>query len=79
VASTKRIDKRHVQRVIEVAMTNAKAMPVDLRLVQPADSSCRFEAESAKGIKLNAYARQWMVSVPAEGSAKLDYTVTMAG
>ena len=70
-------DKRHVRRTVEVAVTNEKAKPVDVRLVQPFDGGWRLVDASAKGVKTDAQTTQWTLHVPSGGTTKLRFTALL--
>jgi len=73
--SAQKVDKKHTRRTVEITLNNEKSRPVELRLVQGFEGSWRIETESAKSQKLNAYANQWTVKIPAGGETKLRYSV----
>ncbi len=77
LTQNKKIDKKTVQKVVEVTMHNQKARPVDIRALQDYSGYWKIVQESEKSVKLNAYESQWTVRVPANSTTVLRFTVEM--
>ena len=75
--STRKIDKRRSSRTVEVTLTNEKAKPVELRIVQPLGGTWKIDSETHKGGRVDTAQNQWKVTVPAGGETKLRYTVIL--
>ncbi|MCX6381072.1 MAG: hypothetical protein NT023_16645 [Armatimonadetes bacterium] len=77
LVQNKKIDKKTVQKVIEVTMHNQKGRSVELRAIQDYQGYWKMLEESEKSVKLNAFQSQWTVKVPANSKTVLRYTVEM--
>jgi hypothetical protein len=77
--SAKRIDKKHTSRTVEVTISNEKAKPTEVRLVEPFGGNWKIASETDQSMRLNASTNQWTVTVPAGGEKKLRYTVVLGG
>jgi hypothetical protein len=75
--SSRKIDKRHTSRTVEIIVSNEKSRDVEVRLVQDFNSPWKIATESSKSGKLNAWTNQWTVRIPAGGETKLQYTVVL--
>ena len=60
------LDKHHVRKVLEIALRNSKAIPVTLRVVQPAEGKWTIQSESDKSTRPDSSTIQWLITVPAE-------------
>lgn len=57
-----------------IEISNAKDVPVRVKVVEPVPGDWEMVAESQKHAKGDAHSAVWLVSVPAEGRAVLEYT-----
>ncbi len=71
------LDKRRWQYVMEVEVFNEKDRAVDVRLVRDFYGKWTITNESIKSTRPVASQAQWIVTVPAGGSQKLNYTVVV--
>ena len=78
VADAKRINKRTVERSVEVTVYNEKDRAIELRLVQDFWQNWKIVEESAESTKLSARLVQWTVTVPAGGEVTLKYRVRLS-
>ncbi len=69
------ISDRVYESAYEIEFKNAKQQPVTVALVEDIPGEWRMLEESAKHEAVNAFRARWEVIVPAEGSAKLTYSV----
>lgn len=69
------ISDRVYESGYEIEFKNAKPEPVTVALVEDIPGEWRILEESAKHEAINAFRARWEVIVPAEGSAKLTYSV----
>ncbi|MCH8980194.1 MAG: hypothetical protein IH945_13285 [Armatimonadetes bacterium] len=78
VADAKRINKRTVERSVEITVYNEKDTDVELRLVQDFWQNWKIVEESAESTKLAARLVQWKVTIPAGGEATIKYRVRLS-
>jgi hypothetical protein len=57
-----------------IEISNAKDVPVRVKVVEPVPGDWEMVAESQKHAKGDAHSAVWLVPVPAEGRAVLEYT-----
>ncbi len=60
-----------------IELSNAKDIPVMIKVVEPVPGDWEMIAESQKHTKGDAHSAVWLVTVPAQGKATLDYSVRM--
>ena len=65
------------ESAFSIELTNAKDVPVTVKVVEPVPGDWEMIAESQKHAKGDAHSAVWLVTVPAQGKATLDYTVRM--
>jgi hypothetical protein len=57
-----------------VAVKNAKAKPVNVRVIEPLAGSWEITRESHRHVADNASMAEWVLDVPAQGQTVLEYT-----
>jgi hypothetical protein len=58
-----------------VVLSNAKAEPASVLVVEPIPGDWQITAENLRHVKTSSSTANWTVTVPADGSATLDYSV----
>ncbi len=77
LVKNQKIDKKTVQKFVEVTLHNQKAHSVAFRAIQGYSGYWKILQESEKSVRLNAYESQWTVTVPGNSTTVLRYTVEM--
>ena len=77
LVKNQKIDKKTVQKFVEVTLHNQKAHSVAFRAIQGYSGYWKILQESEKSVRLNAYESQWIVTVPGNSTTVLRYTVEM--
>ncbi|MDR2244289.1 MAG: DUF4139 domain-containing protein [Burkholderiales bacterium] len=70
-----RISKRVTEQEITIELSNAKDVPVTVRVVEPVPGDWKMLKESHPHIKSSASLAMWDVPVPADGKSTLKYRV----
>ncbi|MDP1634734.1 MAG: DUF4139 domain-containing protein, partial [Gallionellaceae bacterium] len=65
------------ESAFSIELSNAKDVPVTVKVVEPVPGDWEMIAESQKHAKGDAHSAVWLVTVPAQGKASLDYSVRM--
>ncbi|MCO5097634.1 MAG: DUF4139 domain-containing protein [Rhodocyclaceae bacterium] len=65
------------ESAFSIEISNAKDGPVTVKVVEPVPGDWEMIAESQKHAKGDAHSAVWLVAVPAQGKATLDYSVRM--
>ena len=60
-----------------IELANAKDVAVTVKVVEPVPGDWEMISESQKHAKGDAHSAVWLVTVPAQGKATLDYSVRM--
>jgi len=60
-----------------IELSNAKEVAVTVKVVEPVPGDWEMLSESQKHTKGDAHSAVWLVNVPAQGKATLDYSVRM--
>ncbi len=77
LVKSRKVDKRTIQKQVELILHNEKATPVDLRLVQSFGGRWKIVSESHPHTNVDANQAQWKVNVPADSNVTLRYTVNL--
>ena len=72
--SYKRLSERSTENSYSIIIRNAKSEPVTVKVQEPVPGDWEITQQSLKHVKQSAHVAVWSVTVPAEGSATLDYT-----
>lgn len=75
--SFRKIADRVYESAFSIELANAKDAPVTVKVVEPVPGDWEMVAESQKHARGDAHTAVWLVDVPAEGKAKLEYSVRM--
>ncbi|MDR0250424.1 MAG: DUF4139 domain-containing protein [Burkholderiales bacterium] len=70
-----RISKRVTEQEITIALSNAKDVPVTVRVVEPVPGDWKMLKESHPHIKSSASSAMWDILVPADSKSTLKYRV----
>lgn len=70
----KRLSDRSNENSYSIAIRNAKSEPVTVKVQEPMPGDWEVTQQSQKHVKVSAHTAVWNVTVPAEGSATLEYT-----
>lgn len=65
------------ESAFSIELANAKDVPVTVKVVEPVPGDWEMISESLKHAKGDAHSAVWLVNVPAQGRAILDYCVRM--
>jgi len=72
--SFRKISSDVVESAYRIVINNAKDVPVTVKVVEPVSGDWEITAESHKHSKGEAHAAVWLLTVPAESKAVLEYT-----
>ncbi len=75
--SFRKIADRLYESAFSIELSNAKDIPVTVKVVEPVPGDWEMVTESQKHTKGDAHSAVWLVAVPAGGKATLDYGVRM--
>jgi hypothetical protein len=70
-----RISKRVTEQEMTIELSNAKDIPVTVRVVEPVPGDWKMLKESHPHIKSSASSAMWDIPVPADGKTTLKYRV----
>jgi hypothetical protein len=70
-----RLAKRVFEQEITIELTNAKDVPVTVRVVEPVPGDWKMLKENYSHIKSSASSAMWDVPVPANGKSALQYRI----
>jgi hypothetical protein len=70
-----RISKRVFEQEITIELSNAKDIPVTVRVVEPVPGDWKMVKESHPHLKSTASSAMWDIPVPAEGKSTLKYRI----
>lgn len=70
-----RVSKRVFEQEITIALSNAKDVPVTVRVVEPVPGDWKILKESHPHLKSSANSAMWDIPVPANGKSTLTYRV----
>ena len=70
-----RLAKRVFEQEITIELTNAKDVPVTVRVVEPVPGDWKMLKENYSHIKSSASSAMWDVPVPANGKSTLQYRI----
>lgn len=70
----KRLSDRSNENSYSIVIRNAKSEPVTVKVQEPMPGDWEIVQQSHKHVKESAHTAVWNVTVPAEGSATLEYT-----
>lgn len=73
----RKIADRVYESAFSIELANAKDIAVTVKVVEPVPGDWEMVAESQKHAKGDAHSAVWLVQVPAQGKATLDYSVRM--
>ena len=73
----RKIADRVYESAFSIELSNAKDSAVTVKVVEPVPGDWEMVAESQKHAKGDAHSAVWLVQVPAQGKATLDYSVRM--
>ncbi|MBI4989521.1 MAG: DUF4139 domain-containing protein [Rhodocyclales bacterium] len=76
-ASFRKVADKVYESAYSIELSNAKDVPVTVKVVEPVPGDWEMIAESQKHSKGDAHSAVWLVDVPAQGKATLDYSVRM--
>lgn len=76
-ASFRKIADRVYESAFSIELVNAKDIAVTVKVVEPVPGDWEMVSESQKHAKGDAHSAVWLVQVPAQGKATLDYSVRM--
>lgn len=71
----KRISDRSNENAYSIVIRNAKSEPVTVKVQEPMPGDWEITQQSHRSVKESAHMAVWHVTVPADGSATLEYTV----
>ena len=75
--SYRKIADKVYESAFSIELNNAKDIAVTVKVVEPIPGDWEMVAESQKHAKGDAHSAVWLVPVPAQGRAVLDYSVRM--
>jgi hypothetical protein len=75
--SFRKVADRVYESAFSIELANAKDVPVTVKVVEPVPGDWEMVAESQRHAKGDAHSALWLVAVPAQGKAVLEYTVRM--
>ena len=75
--SFRKVADKVYESAFSIELSNAKDIPVTVKVVEPVPGDWEMVSESQKHTKGDAHAAVWLVNVPAQGKATLDYSVRM--
>lgn len=75
--SFRKIADKVYESAFSIELSNAKDIPVVVKVVEPVPGDWEMVAESQKHAKGDAHSAVWLVPVPAGGKVTLDYSVRM--
>ncbi|MDR2240394.1 MAG: DUF4139 domain-containing protein [Zoogloeaceae bacterium] len=75
--SFRKIAKNEYESAFNIELSNAKNIPVTVKVLEPVPGDWEIVTESQKHAKGDAHSAVWLVNVPASGKATLDYSVRM--
>ncbi len=70
----RRLSDRSNENSYSIVIRNAKAEPVTVKVQEPMPGDWEITQQSQKHVKESAHVALWNITVPAEGSAILEYT-----
>ncbi|MBZ0142937.1 MAG: DUF4139 domain-containing protein [Rhodocyclaceae bacterium] len=73
----RKIADRVYESAFSIELSNAKDSAVTVKVVEPVPGDWEMVAESQKHAKGDTHSAVWLVQVPAQGKATLDYSVRM--
>ena len=75
--SFRKVADKVYESAFSIELSNAKDLPVTVKVVEPVPGDWEMVSESQKHAKGDAHSAVWLVNVPAQGKATLDYSVRM--
>jgi hypothetical protein len=75
--SFRKIADKVYESAFSIELSNAKDIPVTVKVVEPVPGDWEMVSESQKHTKGDAHSAVWLVTVPAGSKTTLDYSVRM--